>query len=388
MRGSARWRRLDAWLGRPLYTMLRWRVGARRNRGRQGSRPPRVAVIAFGGLGDSLLISRSLMGLPSSTDLLLVCATQGAAAFQLCGFEPDLVVRFDKNLLRDLVCGLTRVSRHGPDVVIDMERWQYLAACLAAATSARAILAGFSRSPADTGHNAIIKCSTERERHVGVQYDNLIGTVCRAMGSIPRARPSGPWVATPPRAEVIAHLNDLGCPAAVAGYVVLHAGAGGSVSHGWPRVWPVDRYVQVARTALAQGMAVLVTGSDQEDDLVAPILVQTQGRAFRLPASADLRTLAGVLRWADRVITGNNGVMHLAAAVGAPLVALHGPTSALLWGPLSPTATVLNSTKPCAPCLFHGHEYCCEVPDCMSYISLESVLEAARLVPATGVTNQ
>ena len=62
---------------------------------------------------------------------------------------------------------------------------------------------------------------------------------------------------------------------------------------------------------------------------------------------------------ADFVICGNCGPMHLAAATGTPVVALHGPTNPSQWGPWGDGHTILHVDVPCSPCLNLGFEYGC-----------------------------
>jgi ADP-heptose:LPS heptosyltransferase len=74
-------------------------------------------------------------------------------------------------------------------------------------------------------------------------------------------------------------------------------------------------------------------------------------------------------------VSGNTGVMHLAAGLGLPLLALHGPTDPVKWGPraLPGRARVLEAGIACSPCLFYGFDYGCPRRDCMEAIPQERV---------------
>jgi heptosyltransferase-3 len=80
------------------------------------------------------------------------------------------------------------------------------------------------------------------------------------------------------------------------------------------------------------------------------------------------------------MVSVNTGIMHLAAAMNVPLVALHGPTSARRWGPLGPHTVALES--PCQGCgyLDLGFEYKRQPRDCMNAISYRMVREACDRV--------
>ena len=96
----------------------------------------------------------------------------------------------------------------------------------------------------------------------------------------------------------------------------------------------------------------------------------------------DLGELIGCLSLASLVISGNSGTMHLAAALGQPQVALHGPAGAVKWGPLNRNARVVESTCPECPCLDMGWEYHRTDGFCMSRIPVDAVLEPALRILA------
>ena len=96
--------------------------------------------------------------------------------------------------------------------------------------------------------------------------------------------------------------------------------------------------------------------------------------AFRLDELLD------VLAGADCVVSVNTGVMHMAAAVGAPTVGLNGPTSELRWGPLGRNAVSVNSELPGCGYLDLGWEYRGRREDCMQGIPVEAVLTAVEHV--------
>jgi len=87
------------------------------------------------------------------------------------------------------------------------------------------------------------------------------------------------------------------------------------------------------------------------------------------------------LKRADLVITGDSGPMHIAAAVGTPLIAIHGPTDPTMSGPISPKATVLRSDIWCSPCYTaQGGPADCRffTTQCMKNITPEQVLDVVH----------
>jgi ADP-heptose:LPS heptosyltransferase len=78
------------------------------------------------------------------------------------------------------------------------------------------------------------------------------------------------------------------------------------------------------------------------------------------------------------VVSVNTGIMHMADALSGSLVALHGPTNARRWGPVSTTSISLESPLPGAGYLDLGFEFPRQVPDCMKALSFDTVLTACR----------
>ena len=96
----------------------------------------------------------------------------------------------------------------------------------------------------------------------------------------------------------------------------------------------------------------------------------------------SLKQLAAVLRSADLMITVDSGPMHIAAAVGTPVLALFGATDPRRTGPLGP-GRVLHRRLPCSPCLQRR----CAIADtlrCMRDIDVPEVLGAARRILIAG----
>jgi ADP-heptose:LPS heptosyltransferase len=89
----------------------------------------------------------------------------------------------------------------------------------------------------------------------------------------------------------------------------------------------------------------------------------------------SLQALAAVIRRSALFISGNTGVMHLAAAVGAHVIGLHGPTDPVKWGPLGEKSIVVRSGADCSPCLSLGSEYKCRGRACMEAISADEVIK-------------
>ena len=140
----------------------------------------------------------------------------------------------------------------------------------------------------------------------------------------------------------------------------------------WPtKLWGDDKFAELIRQ-LPQDRVIL-TGSAAEADRIGRV---AQG-CRNLAGKTDLFELAGWYRRCAVVVTNDSGPMHLAAAVGTPVVAIFGPTDPALTGPYGKGHTVLRVTLPCAPC-FKGR---CANPNsmaCMTGVSVAEVLQAVQ----------
>ncbi len=111
--------------------------------------------------------------------------------------------------------------------------------------------------------------------------------------------------------------------------IALHPGAGKM-----PNRWPLDRFVDVAKALSDEFDAeVFVTVGPMDEDLVESLCTLLEGRV-QLIQNQAVRRVASILSKMDLVISNDTGIMHVAAAVGAPVLALFGPTDPGQWAPI------------------------------------------------------
>jgi len=149
-----------------------------------------------------------------------------------------------------------------------------------------------------------------------------------------------------------------------AGYVVLHPGA----TNGSAKRWPITSWQAIAKRLVSSGRTIVIVGSADDRHLGQQISDELVGQGpdprKSLPATAwgDVRDLTGlttvrdliaILANASVVVTGDSGPLHVAVAVGTPVVAIHGPTDPAVCGPIVTTpdrAIILGATLACRPC--------------------------------------
>lgn len=133
--------------------------------------------------------------------------------------------------------------------------------------------------------------------------------------------------------------------------------------------WPVEKFAALVRPLRDRfELASVVAGSASE----AQLGHQIPG-ATNLCGKTTLRQLVALLEGAALVIANDSGPMHIAAALGRPLVVMHGPTSAVRTGPYGRLDCVVRIDLACSPC-FSRH---CSHQSCLQWLGIEPVLEVA-----------
>lgn len=153
-----------------------------------------------------------------------------------------------------------------------------------------------------------------------------------------------------------------------------------SSHNGYAKRWPVPYWARlIERLADEDNMSVVLTGAPNDLPLIEAVLRRTKAKAsvriYNLAGKTSLPQLAALLKRADVVISGDSGPMHIAAAVGSQLIAIHGPTDPNMSGPVSPNATILRSDIWCSPCYFAQGPANCRfhTTQCMKDIAPEQV---------------
>jgi ADP-heptose:LPS heptosyltransferase len=205
----------------------------------------------------------------------------------------------------------------------------------------------------------------------------------------PETRPAAAWLEHPRHSGKSLRLRlpassreraeRLLAPAAGSLCIGVHASGGRLVKQ-----WHGGRFAEVA-TALGReyGATIVLTGTSHDAGIVGEVeaAVPAGVRVLNLCGRADLLDLAAVIERLAVFISGDTGPMHLAAAVGTPLVALFGPSDPVRYAPRTATSRVVRTDLPCSPCnrirlppeRCRGH-----VPDCLDAITVDQALSAVR----------
>ena len=143
------------------------------------------------------------------------------------------------------------------------------------------------------------------------------------------------------------------------------------------KLWPNKKFAELADTLIDQfNMKIVFTGGIKDYLIIQAITSSMKRRAINFAGKTTLTELAALYEKAALVISTDTGPMHLAAAMGTPVVALFGPTAPWRTGPYGKGHQVITAGLECSPCFKRR----CETTDCMYQISMDQILEGVQKV--------
>ncbi len=147
-------------------------------------------------------------------------------------------------------------------------------------------------------------------------------------------------------------------------------------TYGSAKRWYPDRFAEVADTLSEEwGAFVVLMGSAPEMPLSAEIEAAMRRRPVNLAGKTTVRELMALLSLCGFLVTNDSGPMHIAAALGVPLVAIFGPTDWRTTSPWTPRAKVVRVEMDCSPCM---RRECDRGHECMLGVTSDMVVHAAR----------
>lgn len=219
-------------------------------------------------------------------------------------------------------------------------------------------------------------------RYTGRAHEtSYVLRLAQAAGATPQSGDERPRLSVTPSATVRMQTiletarAELAMPAGP--IIALHAGA----HNGQAKRWPARHWATLAgRLASELGALVVLTGAPNEAPLAEKIERAAGAPLLNLCGKTSLPELKALLAQADLVISGDSGPMHIACAVGAPVIALHGPTDPAISGPTAPDALILRHELWCSPCYDASETAECRFgnPVCMKDLAPSYVFAAAR----------
>ncbi|HVN49106.1 MAG TPA: glycosyltransferase family 9 protein [Bacteroidota bacterium] len=374
MRGNKLWKYLDIIAGTLIVLFLK--IVLRRKSAAPPEHLQKILVIKLAALGDTILLIPSLRALrekhPSSTIWMIGTSINE----ELISMFPQYVNRFISFKIGETLRNpfyffqfIRKLRKQQFDVVIDFEQWSFITAIISSLAGTCCTI-GF-KIPGKWRHilyhQALMR---QPEKHEAESMACLLSPL--GIESVSTQLELPVHDAT---VEIVKRILLQTGWTERQQLVVVHPGCG---AHGFPREWPLESYRSLCSRLQREFHPFFVfTGSASEERLTTS-LVQSFSQQSMVWNEPGLEKLIALLSLAHLVVSGNNGVMHLAAALHKPQIALHGPTNPRKWGPLNSRAMIIQSSCPECPCLDLGFEYHRIDGFCMEQISVEEVFQAAK----------
>jgi heptosyltransferase-2 len=360
--------------------------------------PQRILVVKLADLGDLLTATAALRALRHSfPDARIEALITPSSASLLEGSDlVDRLVPFDKFVFDHpgraawaLPAALTLGRRLHEQHYDTLLLFHHLTTAFGTAKYAALALASGApiRAGLDNGRGWFLTRRAE-DRGFGERHEvDYWLEVARTIGATnPRPRLEIP-ISPDQRAAARQRWADLGLDSAPT--ALLHPGSG---AFSLARRWPAERYAALGNrlaSELGLRLAVLAGPAPGEASLVRSVLAGLSVPAALVEGVPSPRELAALLRQATIFIGNDSGVMHLAAAVEIPIVAIFGPTNHRAWGPYPPDEprhAVVREPLACSPCIHQGHSFGrpagCPARTCLDLVEVDQVLRAAEHVLA------
>jgi len=326
-------------------------------------------------LGDAVLAVpavRALVECPRRSRVLVLASTSSAEIFSRV---PGTLVFPIKTPGADVVRwikaihdGSALLRRFGPVVVFSMTKsFTSAATCLAGGVPRRV---GWANGLWRFFYTDRIPLGGSRREHMAETYCRIVESVgIRVADRVPAIVPG-----TADLAAGEALLTRHGLTAG--GFVCLFPGA----RYGPAKRWGVARFGLLGDAIIAKlGLKIVILGDGLDGTVCGAVEAQMTGAGINLCGQIDFSTLVGTLARSAGVVANDSGGMHLAAALGRPVVGLFFSTDPGWTGPVSPRAQAVYKRVECSPCFQRS---CSRGYACTETISVDEVM--AALVRARG----
>jgi predicted lipopolysaccharide heptosyltransferase III len=335
--------------------------------------PRNILAIKLRYLGDVLLATPTLHALKTAFPgaRLSVLVNRGTEDILRANPHVDEIITLDRGSIVQQSRFVLAIRRRRFDTVVDLTDGDR--AAVLTWSSGAAVRIGFNAEQRWTGrcYTTVVSVTAGSHR---IERDLA---ALDPLGVAARERVPRIWLTPEDDAKVEQLIGEVGIPRDRR-WVVLQPGA-----RYWFKAWPVERFAELAdRLHDRFGFHVLVGGSPQEESLTQSVVGLAKSRLLSIAGRSDVRTLAALLKRSALFVGNDTGAMHIAAAVGTPVVGLFGPSNPSEWGPRGGAADVIYKGLDCRIC-FHptcrrGEE------NCMKLIGVQEVFEAAARLLGQG----
>ena len=182
-----------------------------------------------------------------------------------------------------------------------------------------------------------------RHRPDAARHPQLVQRYAALAGPLPDSLPMPHLTSTTQQQEAARRVLDLPLDAAP---IVFCPGA----EYGPAKRWPAQHYAALAQLVASPRRPVWLIGSEKDAATGDAIAATAGGAAINLCGRSTLEQAIDLIASASCVVSNDSGLMHVAAALDRPLIALYGSSSAAYTPPLSQEARIISRKLPCSPC--------------------------------------
>jgi lipopolysaccharide heptosyltransferase II len=344
---------IDYYLGRFVITILRPQPPS------QIDEPATVLIIRPGGIGDAVLLIPTIKALGNaypSCAIDILAERRNSAAFHLTSGIRTVY-------LYDTLSGLAAVLRSRYDAVIDTEQWHRLSAVVARLTKSP-ISIGFATNERKKMFNNAVDYS-----HAEYEMDTLLHLL-QPLGITESEKGKPPFLVVPDEAVIKA--NALLGKLADKRFIAIFPGS--SIPE---KRWDMSNFVKLSLKLNQAGFPTIVIGSEKER--VSGEAMTCGLDALNLAGKTSLVETAAVIDKSSLLVSGDSGILHIAAGLGRPTISLFGPSCIKKWAPRGEHHITISRNLPCSPCSQFGNIPNCRInARCMAEITVEEVLGAVE----------
>jgi len=150
------------------------------------------------------------------------------------------------------------------------------------------------------------------------------------------------------------------------------------------RKWPLDNFIELGKWLLENyEVTIVLTGSPEEHSASENLAREIDPeRVINFAGKTTFKELIILYSLGDLLVTNDSGPVHFASTTNIPIIALFGPETPKIFGPMSPAAKVISVGLACSPCIsvFNQKKSSCNDNQCMKQITVEMVIQETQKI--------